>query len=227
MSVVREELGPSLPQLLEPRWQALSRGRRIAAVVVLVGAVLVLAAAYLVATSGSLKTEVVRGDGVAFNLVHRGDFDPVKPRAGELLRLEGTLPGASGAREEFAVRPLTVPPYTGDISSAYPLLATRRFAELKAADPQVSYRGEGRARLNEATIGYQLVYQTRRDGKLLYGKLFFIAPTPADGQPQSRAGLELSLLAERSGQTPTATAVGADVLLNNPLRSLRFGTKRP
>jgi hypothetical protein len=227
VSLVREELGPSLPQLVAPHWQGLSRARRAAVTVVLAGLVLVLVAAYLVATSGSLKTEVIRGDGVAFNLVHRGDFDPVTPRAGELLRLEGTLPGASGARETFVVRPLTVPAYRGDISSAYPLLATRRFAELKAADKQVAYRGEGRARLKETTLGYQLTYQTRRGGRLVYGKVFFIAPPPAGDGEQSRAGLELALTAERSGQTPTAAAVGADVLLNSPLRSLRFGTERP
>jgi hypothetical protein len=226
VSVVREELGPSLPQLLEPRWRPLSRRRRIAAVAAAVALLALLGAAYLVVRSGPLPVEVVRGP-VSFNLVHRADFPVVRPRSGELLRLEGVLPGTSRARESFAVRPLTLPAFRGDVSSAYLLLATRRLAELRRADPAVAYRGEGKARSNPDTAGYQLTYQTRRGGKLVYGKLIFLAPLAADGEPQDRRGVELSLLAERSGQTPTANAVGADVLLKSPLRSFRFGTERP
>lgn len=226
MPVVRQELGPSLPQLLEPYWRPLSRGRRIGVVAAGVALLALLAVSYAVVKSGPLPVEVVRGP-VSFNLIHRADFGRVPPHPGELLRLEGALPGASGAKESFAVRPLTVPPFRGDVSSAYLLLASRRLAELRAADHNVAYRGEGKARSNPDTAGYQLTYQTRTGGRLVYGKLIFLAPLAADGKPQDRRGVELSLLAERSGQTPTAAAVGADVLLKGPLRSFRFGTERP
>jgi hypothetical protein len=226
VSVVREELGPSLPQLVAPHWGRLSHGRRVALLAAAIVLLVVLALGYVVLKSDPLKVTVIR-EPVAFNLVHRADFGPVTPAKGELLRLEGVLPGVSGARESFAVRPLTIPPYRGDVSSAYLAVATRRLAALRAADPEVRYRGEGRARVNTVTVGYQLTYQTRRAGKLVYGKIFFLAPEPADGEPQSRQGAELALLAERSGQTPTAAAVGSDVLLKSPLRSFRFGTERP
>lgn len=225
MSVVREELGPSLPQLAAPHWQPLPRRRRVALVAAGVALLIVLVAARFALREDPLTIEVVR-EPVAFNLIHRADFDPVDPRPGELLRLEGVLPGRSGARESFTVRPLTVAPFRGDISAAYLLLASRRLAELRAADPAVRYRGEGKTRIN-LIPGYQLTYQTRRAGRLVYGKRFFLVPEPGDGEPQGREGVELTLLAPYSGQTPNPAAVGSDVLLKAPLRSFRFGTERP
>lgn len=227
MSVVREELGPSLPQLASPYWQPLSRGRRIAIIAAGVALVVLLIAARFALREDPLKVVVMR-EPIAFNLIHRADFSPVKTQRGEVLRLEGVLPGKSGANDSFSVQPLTVPEFRGDVSSAYLLLASTRLAQLRAADPELRYRGEGKARLNTVTFGYQLSYQTRsKAGKLVFGKHFFVVPDPADGKPQSRGGAELTLLAERSGQTPSAAAVGADVLLKAPLRSFRFGTERP
>ncbi len=223
--VVREELGPSLPQLISPHWRSASRRRRIAAVAVVAGLLLLLVAARLILREDPLEVEVVR-DPVAFNLIHRADFRRVDPRPGELLRLEGLLPGRSRVPESFVVRRLVVPPARGDISAALLSHASTRLAQLRAADPRLRYRGEGKTRIN-FTPGYQLTFQTRRGGRLVFGKLFLLVPEPGEGEPQGREGVELELLAPYSGQTPNPTAVGGDVLLKSPLRSFRFGTERP
>lgn len=230
VSVVREELGPSLPELLRPHLGRLSRLQQRLLAAAAIGAVVLLAAAYLVLRSDPLPTIVVR-EPIAFNLIHRADFPEVARRPGELLRLEGNLPiakpGAPPARETFVVRPLTVPPFRGDISSAYLSLATAKLAELQAADPQVRYRGEGKARIN-LIPGYQLSYATRQDGRTLFGRIYWLVPEPAeDGDPQTREGVTLTLTAQFSGQVPNPAAVGSDVLLKAPLRSFRFGTERP
>ncbi len=224
MSVVREELGPSLPQLLEPRWQRLSRGRRITLIVAGVLVLIALVAVREALRDEPLKVLVVDGP-TAFNLVHRPELEEVDAGPGELARLQ------SGARsrtdERFVVRPLTLPAYKGDVSSAYLLLASRRLAQLKAADPQVAYRGEGKARIN-LIPGYQLAYQTRKGGRLFFGKLFFLTPEPGDDGRQPTQGVELDLLSQFSpSTTPNLTDVGNTYLLKAPLRSFRFGTERP
>ncbi len=224
MPVVREELGPSLPELLEPRWRVLSSGRRIALVAAGVLLCVALVAVRAVLRDDPLRVLIVKGSP-AFNLVYRSELEQAAPRPGELVRLQ------SGPNvrtlERFVVRPLTLPPYRGDVSSAYLLLASRRLAELKAADPSVGYRGEGKARINFIP-GYQLAYQTRRDGKLFFGKIFFLAPEPAAGDAQTREGVELDLQSQFSTQTTTnLTDVGNTYLLKAPLRSFRFGTERP
>lgn len=224
MPVVREALGPSLPQLLEPRWRALPRPRRVAIVAGAVLLVVLLVVAREVLRADPLKVYVAQAP-IAFNFVHRADLVTVAPRAGELVRLQSTA--AAATRERFTVRRLAIPPYRGDVSSAYLLLASERLAQLQAADPDVSYRGEGKARIN-LIPGYQLAYQTRRAGKLYFGKLFFLAPEPAGGEPQTHEGVELDLLSEFSPSTTSSLAVvGNTYLLKAPLRSFRFGTDRP
>jgi len=222
--VVREELGPSLPELLAPRWRVLSGGPRIAVVV----GVLLLAALLVVAREvvrGEPLKELVVREPFAFNLVHRAQLQQVTPGPGEVLRLQSEA--GSPTLERLTVGTLTVPPYRGDISSAYLLMASRRLTALRAADPQVAYRGEGKARVN-LIPGYQLAYQTRRAGRLLFGKIFFLAPEPEDGEPQTREGAELTLLSEFSiSTTPNLTDVGNTYLLKAPLRSFRFGAERP
>lgn len=229
MSLVREELGPTLPQLLQPHWARLSRTRRRQIVAALVALAVLLAAAYTIVRSDPLETLVVR-EPVAFNVIHRADFPKVGARPGELLRLEGVLPGKSMAKETFAVSRLTVPPFRGDISAAYLMLATRKLAALQAADPQLRYRGEGKTRIN-LIPGYQLTYSTREggkpDGRSVFGRIFWLVPEPGDGEAQTRDGVILALTAQFSGQVPNATALGSDVLLKAPLRSFRFGTQRP
>jgi hypothetical protein len=224
VSVVREELGPSLPQLLEPRWRVLPRGRRIALVAVAVLVLLLLVVARQALKDEPLQTLVVR-EPPTFNLVHRAELEEVAKQRGELLRLQSNA--ASRTDERFVVRPLTLPAYKGDVSSAYLVLASRRLAELKAADPEVGYRGEGKARIN-LIPGYQLAYQTRKDGKLYFGKIFFLTPEPGDGEAQPRQGAELDLLSQFSSRTtPSLGVVGNTYLLKAPLRSFRFGTERP
>lgn len=223
MSVVREELGPSLPQLLAPHWRALAGRRRVTLVL---GVVTVLVALLVVRAvlRDHLETVVVR-EPVAFNLVHAPDLEQAAPKDGELLRLQST--SASKTTELLTVSPLTVPRYRGDISSAYLLLASATLRALRTADPEVQYRGEGKARIN-LSPGYQLNYQTRKGGRLFFGAIYFLAPEPTDGEPQTRQGAQLRLLSEFSPRTtPNLSSLGNAYLLKTPLRSFRFGTERP
>ena len=223
MSLVRPEYGPSLPELAAPRVRELPRaGRRLLAVL----AALVVVALALLAVRGSQSGlhDVLVRKPMAFTLAYKSGVHRVTPQGDEVLRLEA--PGSGGAiTQTFTARPLTLGTYKGDVTADMLSIASTRLAELRNADPNLVYRGEGKARINFIPA-YQLSFQTRRNNRLVFGKLFFLAPvTPANPRPTE--GIELELISGLTLAIPSVTAVGANGALKTPLRSFRFGTARP
>ena len=218
MSVVREEFGPTLPEVLGERLRVPARTiwRVLAVVGVLVVLVLVWLA-FLRGTPGQAGV-VVRGP-VTFNLIHTDALHKVAPRSGEALRLQTT----AGPPQSFAVRPLTLPPYKGDVSAALTLLSARLIREMGAQYQGFLWRGDGRVNINKQP-GYQIVFQARVGGHTTYGKRVLLVAGP---DPPPREGLDITMLSERSPATPKADLVAANGPLKTPLRSLRFGTQRP
>jgi hypothetical protein len=218
MSVVREEFGPTLPELVGARlhvpvrtvWRALA----VAGVVV----VLVLAWLLFVRDTPGQAAVVVR-EPVTFNLIYTDALSRVAGRPGEALRLQSR----AGAPQSFAVRPLRLAPYKGDVSAALTLLSSRLIREMSATYPGFVWRGDGRVNINKQP-GYQIVFQARIGGRTTYGKRVLLVAGP---DPPPRAGLDITMLAARSPGTPKADAVAANGALKTPLRSLRFGTERP
>jgi hypothetical protein len=219
MSVVREEFGPTLPELLGERLRVPPRTiwRVVGAVGVLV--VLVLAWLAFVRDTPGQDAVVVR-EPVAFNLVHTDALRRATPRAGETLRLQTR---DSAAPQSFAVKPLRLAPYKGDVSASLTLLSARLIREMSAEYPGFLWRGDGRVNINKQP-GYQIVFQTRIDGRTTYGKRVLLVAAP---DPPPREGLDITMLAARSPAVPRADAVAANGALKTPYRSLRFGTERP
>jgi hypothetical protein len=147
----------------------------------------------------------------------------VAPEQGELLRLE-SRPGAP--LQSYAVEPLALPPYRGDVTAVLGVLAARQAADLARELPDFRSRGDGKARINELP-GHVSVFRFRRDGTTTYGKRFLLVPPVEPGAPAPRRGIALTLLAARSPAVPSADAVGGGSALKAPLRSFRFGTERP
>jgi hypothetical protein len=218
MSVVREEFGPTLPELVGARlhvpvrtlWRALA----------VAGVVVVLLLAWLVFLRGTPgQAGVVVREPVAFNLIYTDAMRRVAPRAGEALRLQAR----AGAPQSFAVRPLHLAPYKGDVSATLTLLSARLIRQMSATYPGFLWRGDGRVNINKQP-GYQIVFQARVGGHTTYGKRVLLVAGP---DPPPRTGLDITMLAERSPATPKADAVAANGPLKTPYRSLRFGTERP
>jgi hypothetical protein len=218
MSVVREEFGPTLPELVGSRlhvpvrtvWRVLAAG----------GVVVALVLAWLVFlrdTPG--QAGVVVREPVAFNLIYTDALHRVAPRAGEMLRLQSR----AGAPQSLAVRPLRLAPYKGDVSATLTLLSARLIRQMSATYPGFLWRGDGRVNINKQP-GYQIVFQARVGGHTTYGKRVLLVAAP---DPAPRTGLDITMLAERSPATPKADAVAANGALKTPYRSLRFGTERP
>jgi hypothetical protein len=216
---VRPEFRPTLPDLLGPRMRRLGR---VGTVVVAVLALVLVVALIALGRSGGdgTKVLVVRGP-VTFNL----KYDPVRleratPQAGDslLLRTVASDPDP----ERFSVRPITLPPYTGDPAGIEPIVASGLIRQMRRDDPSFILRSEGRTRINQQP-GYQIQFQTRVGGRLAFGRRTMLF---AD-EPGVRQGGDITLVSVRSPTIPNVDAVGSNGPLKQPYRSFRLGAERP
>ena len=224
MATLRPELGPGLPDLLAARLRWPVRRTRRVLLALFAAIVLVQGARVALSSGAGLTNDAIVSGPVAFNLGYRDALKRVTPRTGEALRLV-SAPGAK-TDERFTVAPLRLVPYTGEQAGTLPVVAAREVKRLRASFPEgFRYRGDGRTRINEIP-GHQLLFQTRIDGRLYYGKRYFLLPE-VEPPAQSRQGVVITLLARYSKTTPSIDAVGVFGQTKAPLRSFRFGTERP
>ena len=210
--VVRPEFGPSL-------WVLAGRRAPVLFAVLALLGVALIAWRLLGGGETALPSVVVR-EPVAYNLAYSPAARRVAPQGRETLRIR-SAPGT--APYSFAVSTLRLPTYRGDVSAELTLLSATLIERMRARIPGFVYRGDGRVNVNRQP-GYQIVYQARIGGKTVYGKRVLLVP---GYDPPPRAGLDVTLQAERSGAVPSANAVGLNGALKTSLRSLRFGTERP
>ena len=216
---VRPEFRPTLPELLGPRLRRLGRAGTVVVVVLAVVLVVLLVALGRSAGDGT-KVLVVRGP-VAFNLKYDdARLERATPQAGDslLLRTVASDPDP----ERFAVRPITLPPYTGDPAGVEPIVASGLITQMRREDPGFVLRSEGRTRINQQP-GYQIQFQTRVGGRLAFGRRTMLF---AD-EPGVRQGADITLVSVRSPTIPNVDAVGSNGPLKQPYRSFRLGTERP
>lgn len=225
MSVVRPEYGPTLPELVGPRFRALSQGARrgiVGGTIALL--VLVLAVVVWRSTRDDLTAVVVR-EPVAFNLAYPPEaLRRVDAKAPVALALE-QVAGREPIRA--TVEPIDLPPYQGDPSAALLERSSDLIAELRRTDPDFVLRQEGRVRANPDTPGYAISYQTKLDGRTAYGQVVLLTPDVEPGDPLPQQGAILRLLTVRSPAVPNAAAVVTNGPLKPVFRSFRFGTERP
>jgi hypothetical protein len=143
----------------------------------------------------------------------------VPPHPGEVVRLE-TSPQRPD-HQAFVVRALRLAPYRGDVSAALMTASSTMVHDMREADPQFVYRGEGRVRINKLP-GYQISFTTRQDGHTVYGRRVLLV----GADPGAREGADITMLAERSAAVGNVAAVGSNGLLKAPYRSFRLSTDR-
>src|SRR5271169_5423182 len=104
---MKPQYGPTLGQLLSPRWHAASALARRATIAAGVGLLALLIAATLTLVNPTFS----RGGPVPFSFSYRGLYR-VTPSPGSYVEVQRR--SSSGALEDsFAVRPLRLPAYTG------------------------------------------------------------------------------------------------------------------
>lgn len=217
MSLVRPEFGPTLPELVRPRLAALPRSLQLAVGVVVVVALAALGWV-LAGGPGDGRRHVVVREPLVFNLFHSEGLRRVAPREGEVLRLQ--TPARSATPQSFAVTPLRLGGYRGDVNAHLALLAVTLVDQMRAAVPGFVWRGDGRVAINKQP-GYQISFQARLDGRTTYGRRVLLVPT---ADPSPREGVDITMLTARSSAVPSIDLVGANGQLKSPYRTFRFGT---
>jgi hypothetical protein len=217
VSVVREEFGPTLPELVGRRLGV--RPRIVWLVLAAIGAVAVVVVAWLALRPDPNESTVVVHEPVTYNLIYPDALRKVAPRSGETLRLESR----SGLPQSFVVHTLRLAPYKGDVTAAMTILSSTLIPQMRAQYTDFVWRGDGRVNINKQP-GYQIIFQARVDGRTTYGRRVLLVAKP---DPPPREGVDLTILAARSPSVPNLDSVGATGALKTAYRSFRFGTDRP
>ncbi|HET8949425.1 MAG TPA: hypothetical protein VFN44_02910 [Solirubrobacteraceae bacterium] len=220
MAVTRPGLGPTLPGWLRerygvPPWVTLAVAGVIAAAAV---------AAILVALTKppSPGEQFVHEKPPVFNVLYPPEkLHQARPRAGELLRLEGRRAGLEVA---VVVRSLDLPRFDGDVTHGLlPVYADRYVDAAKARMPGVELIQEGRARVNNG-VGYEIGYQRNTASERFLGRDVLLVPD----EPEVGRGQVLLSLRQRksSGEKLTPPERNLAYLARKAYRSFRFGTER-
>jgi hypothetical protein len=165
--------------------------------------------------------DVVVERPIAFNLRYPALYDRLPARDGDLLRVERRRDDGLFV-DSFAVQPLSLPAYEGDLGGVLPIYAEREMDALRARYDDFELVEEGKARINEVA-GYALAFRARSGQRRLYGRVVLL-PEPVPG---TRRGVRLEMLATPASGVNDARDVGVRGAIKTPYRSFRFGTEKP
>lgn len=214
---IKPQYAPTFGELYGPRWRAARRATRVG-IVALVVAVLGLSVALVLTLTDAHYS---RGGAVPFHLRYRS-LSRVAPEDGEYVRLAAS--GANGSLQNaFAVGPLQLPAYSGDVSGFLPVYADGVIAGLVRQYPDFALQGEGEERVDTTNgvynpAGYEISFSTRLGGVAVDGRVVLIVAPHGDG----RAGLTVTMLTRANSGVNAAHPVGSDGVLNLPFGTLTF-----
>jgi hypothetical protein len=210
---LKPEYGPTLGQLLAPRLRGDPRVIRAGAV-----AAGVLLVALILAAVLTLEDATISYQGkVPFSFHYRSLYRTI-PDPGGYAKVQ--RPRAGGPLEDsFAVEPLHLPPYSGNLSGELPLYASGHIYELTGRYRDFVLRGEGKTRVNTVP-GYNIFYTATVRGQKVYGREILLLPE----RPGARDGVDLVMLTSPSAnsQVTAPQGVGSTGVLHAPLQTFTF-----
>jgi hypothetical protein len=214
---MKPEYGPTLGRLLAPRWHAAPRLARAAVVAAGVALLAALVAAALTLENSSFS----HGGSVPFSFSYR-DLYRVAPEPGGFVRVQSRWPDGS-LKYSYAVDPLRLPPYGGELTGEIPLYATSFIRALSARYRDFELRGEGKSRVNNTLTGYQVLFTASVEGREMYGRDVMLLPSPA--RAGVRDGVVVAMLTSptASAQVTSPMEVGETGVLLKPLKTFTFG----
>jgi hypothetical protein len=211
---IKPEYGPTVGRLLSPRWRAapsLARGAVIAAAV---GLLVLIVAAVLTLENATFS----QGGRVPFSFSYRSLYR-VAPDPGGYVRIQRR--GPDGRLEDsFAVEPLRLPPYSGDLSGELPLYAAAYIRRLGSQYAGFVLRGEGKTRVNTVPA-YNVLYTAVVEGQTLYGRDVLLLPERAG----ARDGVDIVMLTSptASSQVTSPLQVASAGVLSRPVKTFTLG----
>jgi hypothetical protein len=211
---IKPEYGPTLGRLLESRWRAASALARTVVRVLLAGLVVLAVGAFLTLENAHYS----HGGDTAFGFSYRGLYR-VAPAPGEFVRIERH--GSGGRLEDsFAVRKLTLPPYTGTQTGELPLYAAGHIGELESRYRGFVLRGEGKTRVNQVAA-YNIFFSAQVAGRTMWGRDVLLLPQ----RTRPRHGVELVMLTSPTAnkQVTSPLEVASEGVLLKPVKTFSLG----
>lgn len=213
---LKSEYGPTLGELLAPRWRGASRALRAA---VLVAAVVVLGALVGAFAHFEHPTFAYRG-AVSFSFRYGGLYR-TSPEAGGYVKVQRVESGRP--QDSFAVGPLLLPGYSGRPSAALALYATGYIRRLARRYRDFGLRGEGWTQVDSISryAVYNVFYTARVQRRAMYGRDLLLLRE----RPGERRGVAISMLSAVAGnrQVSSPLLVGTKGALEGPLTSFALG----
>jgi hypothetical protein len=210
---LKPEYGPTLGELLAPRWHAASRLAQAIVVAVGVGLLALAVGAALTLENAHYS----HGGAAPFSFSYRGLYRTA-PAPGEYVQVRSPAHGT--LRSSFAVGPLQLPPYTTSLGAELPLYAASYIAGLHRRYAGFVLRGEGKTRVNTVPA-YAIAYTAQIAGRTFYGRDILLLPE----RPGARAGVAISMLSapKAEAQVNSPLLVGTTGVLERPLETFTFG----
>jgi len=211
---MKPEYGPTLGHLLAPGWRAAAPRVRVA--IVLAG--VLLTAAVIGGVLTLLNARYSQGGPVPFSFSYRGLYR-AKPDPGGYVKVR-TLARNGSLEYSYAVEPLELPPYSGELSGELPVYATAYVRRLAAQDPSFVLRGEGKTRVNTVPA-YQVLYTEQLQGREYFGRNVLLLPERAG----VRRGVAIVMLNSASARSKVRAPneVALSGVLLRPLKTFSFG----
>ncbi len=206
---VKPQYGPTLGRLLSPRWHrasALLRATVIAAIVVLVLLLVAIALTFL-------PPSYSHGGPAPFAFTYR-DLYRAAPEPGQYVRVQ-TLSSDGKLKSSFAVAPLRLPGYRGELSGELPVFVAGLLGQLALRHERFELRGEGKGTVN-GVPSYSIYYAARVDGRTMYGRDVLLLPE----RRGARDGVDVTMLTRPSPSVRSALEVASTGPLSEALKSL-------
>jgi hypothetical protein len=210
---LKHEYGPTLGEILAPRWRRASPVARGLWVATLALVLAVLAGAALTLASPTISM----GSPVPFSFSYGGLYR-TSPGPGWYAKVERVTDGR--LEDSFAVGPLTLPSYGGELGAALALYATSDIPRLATGASDLrgfALRGEGKTQIDSVSdyATYNIFYTATLDGREMYGREILLLPE----RPGARRGVTISMLTAATGnrQVTSPLDVGIKGALEEPL----------
>jgi hypothetical protein len=210
---MKPEYGPTLGRLLSPRWRAASPVARGAVIASGIGLLALIVAVVLTLENATFS----HGGRVPFSFSYRGLYR-VAPDPGGFVKVQRRR--SDGRLEDsFAVEPLQLPPYSGDLAGELPLYAAGYVRGLSQRYTDLVLRGEGKTKVN--TAAYNIFYTAVLEGQTIYGRDVLVLPE----RPGARNGVAIVMLTtpKANAQVISPLQVASAGVLMRPLKTFTLG----
>jgi hypothetical protein len=207
---IKPEYGPTLGRLLSPWWHSASAVMRAAVIAAGVGVLALILAAALTLENARFS----HGGRVPFSFGYRGLYR-VAPDPGGYVRVQRRHGGR--LEDSFAVEPLRLPPYSGEVSGELPMYAAAHILALSRRYPDFVLRGEGKTSVPPIPA-YNVFFTTVVDGRRMFGREALLVP----GRPGSRDGVDIVMLSSAT-HLSSLYELGSGGVLSRPFKTFSLG----